>query len=316
MISKDDLPILDDLDSLLRILCKTTGQDAQTIALKLLNEHLDVGSNVRSAMVARKLAFYQWTEELNEFYDSTDAFLFETIVWNRSALKKAMRTWISESIARRFEGPIRILCFGDGLGLDSLYFAMKGHHVDFYEVSERSKKFATELFSVTDVKVQMIADLGDLKVAYYDVILLLDVLEHVHLPELCVAMLAKSLRPHGYLYTHSPFWLLTPSVTTHLAENQKYSGDLGRLFTAHQLRPSNARLLWNPIELQKCKHWTVFRRPLTASLRIWLGGYLLWWGRNWNAPHIAAVKYLFSSKHSRWRELENFIAREKPNEPS
>ena len=311
MTSQQDLPILDDLQAILRILASITGQNESTVALNLLSEHREVGSSVRRAMDEWGLAYYQWSERLNEFYSSTDAFLFETVIWNRSPLKQAMRTWILQSIQNRFERPIRILSFGDGLGLDSLAFTQAGHDVDFFEVSQKSRRFAKELFVESGANVRILEDAHDIEKERYDAILILDVLEHIRDPERCVTQVTQSLRPGGFLYTHSPFWLLRPAVSTHLEENRKYSGDLRRLFTANGLHPTNARLLWNPIELQKSDYHRIFQRPLIASLRIWLGGYLLWWGRHWNTPHIAAVNYLFSQKQQGWKELEAFCNRAK-----
>lgn len=306
MTLHQDLSILDNLNVVLRILALVTEQDRSTVARKLLDEHREVGSSVRKAMDEWGLAYYQSSDQMNEFYSSTHAFLFETIVWNRSPLKQAMRAWILQCIPKRFERPIRVLSFGDGLGFDSLAFAKAGHEVDFFEVSEQSIKFARELFVESGANIRVLEGAYSLEPESYDVILLLDVLEHVHNPERCVAQVTESLRPGGFLYTHSPFWLLTSAVSTHLAENQKFSGDLRRLFTANGLRPTNSRLLWNPIEFQKTGGHRIFQRPLTASLRIWLGGYLLWWGRYWNRPHIAAVNYLFSQKQEHWKELEDF----------
>ncbi|MDZ4851211.1 MAG: methyltransferase domain-containing protein [Pirellulaceae bacterium] len=304
---ESDLTILDDARTLVHWMAAITGEEERTIAIRLREEHRNVGFNVRQAMDAQRLEYYQWSEKLEEFYNTTDAFLFETIVWNRSPLKQEMRRWISHSIEQRFRSPIRLLSFGDGLGFDSLYFAKRGHQVDFFEVSENSRRFASQLFSNEDCKVRIIEKLTNIAPESYDVVVVLDVLEHIRVPEACAGALAKLLRPGGYVYTHSPFWLLTPSVPTHLIENQKYSGDLRRLFGVHGLRPVNARTMWNPIELQKTQQSQFFRRPLSASLRIWLGGYLLWWGRFWNAPHIAVVNWLFASKQIRWEELEEMV---------
>ena len=67
----------------------------------LQREHHQVGSNVRAELDQLQIPYYQWTPELQEFYAGTSAFLFETLVWNRSPFKQAMRAWIAEQLPKK-----------------------------------------------------------------------------------------------------------------------------------------------------------------------------------------------------------------------
>ena len=60
------------------------------------DEQRSLGINVRRALQTRGLPLHAWSEALPKFYGETDAFLYETCVWNGRLLKIQVRSWIGD----------------------------------------------------------------------------------------------------------------------------------------------------------------------------------------------------------------------------
>ena len=150
--SQSSVDLLRDERYLTSLLAEVTSRPPEEIREKLRRERWQIGSNVWDAMRQAGLKPYTWSDELISFYESTDAFLFESVVWNQTALKKQMRRWIIDFLNRDGGGPRRVLIYGDGPGCDVLRFAQAGHHVTYYEVSRRSVRFAQRLFADAEAR--------------------------------------------------------------------------------------------------------------------------------------------------------------------
>lgn len=274
-------------------IAEISGTAEAEVRSRLADERRSMGANVLRAMRAKGLPLYVWNEALADFYAHTDAFLYETPVWNGRALKAQMRGWIGDYLDRQ---PARqnILTYGDGLGFDSLYLAKRGHHVTYYDVSNRCRAFAERLFRQADVPIQMVATPAELADRRFDVVVCLDVLEHVPRPEELVAQLADRLGPEGRLIVSAPFYFTTRAVATHLKCNRRYSGDLRRLYGACGLTLLDGRPFWDPLVLARksAAGRTVPRagwakRGLLRYTGLWLAV-----ARWWNLPHNLVAQWL------------------------
>lgn len=266
-----------------------TGTTPSEVIQRLKQEYADPGCNVRNALAASGIRPFEWSEALNLFYEQTDAFLYETLVWNLSHAKCGMREWIGAWLSRHASGN-GLLAFGDGLGFDSWYFAEAGQSVTYFEVSRHSSDFARALFATAPRKPTIVTDPDGLKGRSFETILCLDVLEHVPDPIGLVQWLASLLRPGGHLIVNAPFFLLHSGVQTHLRANLRYSGDWKKLYRPAGLRPAGGRMFWDPVVLTA----TPGAAP-PWPLR--LGGGLLQMARLCPWPLVFASRMLVARKH-------------------
>lgn len=294
--------LLGDAAKLVQIVSDVTGLSQAEAAHRLLAENRQLGSSVWCELQERQIAPYEWSAALGEFYATTIAFVFESIVWNRSSLKRRMRRWIADFLAREFDRPVRVLVFGDGLGFDSAFLASAGHEVSYFEVSEKAIRFARLAFQEVACEVEMLTDAERIPSRRYDVVVCLDVLEHVPDPVGMVERLVAALAPAGRLVVHAPFWYLASSVATHLASNRRFSGDVRRLYAPHGLRPVDAALFWDPLALARTTE--VGKVSLAARLRVAFGGLLLSVGRVWSLPHILIVKGMIARSLDEWPAMQ------------
>lgn len=270
---------------LVECIAEVTGQPIEVVTRRLALEHRSPGSTVAAAIAELGLEPHHWSDGLAEFYVNSDAFLYESVTWNRGPFKRDMRAWIGRWLAAHGQCPRRVLVWGDGPGFDSLYLALAGHQVTYVEPGHFSRQFARRLFASWAASAPLVAGEEDIKTASYDAALCLDVLEHVPSPPATIARLAASLADGGCLFVHSPFYSICGTSSTHLAANVRLSGALERLYRPHGLSPVDARLFWNPLVLEKrcCGPWS---RPVRT-----LPGQLIFSAaRVWRAPHLLAER--------------------------
>jgi SAM-dependent methyltransferase len=280
------IPPLRDSRFLIDSIQEITGKDRDEVHWRFKSEHHDLGGNVRRALASAEIEPHEYGPALEKFYATTDAFLYETLVWNRSPLKNDMRRWIGKRLADSSNAPLRILSFGDGLGIDAYYLAELGHDVTYFDVSLSCATFAKRIFDRGQLNVAMITDSRELPSNYFDVVLCLDVLEHVPDPPDLVKWLTGLLREGGELIAHAPFFFIDPCVATHLRSNRRYSGDLELLYSPHGLQPFAGRFFWDPIVLRKSNDKLQSQLPW----RMRLGGALLKIGSVWSWPHAMLSK--------------------------
>ncbi|MBP88173.1 MAG: hypothetical protein CMJ64_15895 [Planctomycetaceae bacterium] len=287
---------------LINLITDVSGASRDDVVRRFVREHRDPGTNVREALRQRGIKPYVWSEELEAFYAATDSFLYESLVWNRTSMKNDMRQWIGAHLRRVSDSPQRILTFGDGLGLDAYYLATIGHRVTYFDVSQKCSAFARRIFERGDLEVEMLADPMQLSRDAYDDVICLDVLEHVPDPVSLVGWLSELLCDGGHLAVHAPFYFLHSSVSTHLRCNQRFSGNVGRLYKPFGLHPVDGRLFWNPLVLEKRQEGekgSSSRPPWSVVA----GGALLALGRFWSLPHATAARSLALQSRSRLKAM-------------
>jgi SAM-dependent methyltransferase len=301
---------LDDIPLLVTLIGKVTGQPRPEIARRLCREQENPGANVAADIRRRGIEPYVWSNDLADFYAQTDAYLYDTLAGNRSLHKNQMRKWIGEFLQRDFGRPAKVLTYGDGLGFDSLFLARAGHDVTYFETGQCSVRFARSIFQHAGVGVRVLSDPQQIEPEGYDVVVCLDVLEHVPDPPALVAQLTGALRCGGRLITHGPFYFVGPARPIHLRCNRKYSGDLSRLYTACGLRLIDGRFFWDPIALEKPGGASPPKlRCSRAICMLRASGLLLAFGRFWSLPY-ALIAQSMSRGDACWlKELKGVIDR-------
>ena len=268
-----------DLQRVLDWISAITNRDREQVLKRLKAEHEQPGINVRQAFAETKLQRYCWSEELERFYDQTDSFLYELLIWNQNKLKRQMRRWIKRYLCRRYDRVLKILVTGDGLGIDSLYLTQMGHEVTYFEVGSYSRAFAEKLFQQADADVTVLTDPSRIKREGFDMVLCLDVLEHVPEPEGLVSQLSDYLHHGGSLIAHAPFYMIHKNCPTHLRTNRKYCGDL-RLYEKHDLRLVDGTWSWSPLVFEKVgPDGKVCRKDRLRRLLLQLSGLYILMGR-------------------------------------
>ncbi len=288
---------LDEPSTAIDWIAEVTAIDHREVRRRLSLEHARLGANVSAAMTRAGVEFYVFSDTMAALYASTDAFLYETYTWNRYPTKQRIRQWVIDFLGRSSRQPQRILAYGDGLGFDACGLALAGHSVTYFEVGARSIAFATKVFAANNVSVEMCSDPTELPHDDFDVVLCLDVLEHVPDPPAFVQQLTPHLKAGGLFIAHAPFWYVEPDVSTHLASNRKYCGDWKNLYGAAGLTPVDAEIAWNPLVLAKDDGRRTI--PWSRCPSFYLGTCLLRWSRICNWPLTWIRHMIMTSERTR-----------------
>jgi 2-polyprenyl-3-methyl-5-hydroxy-6-metoxy-1,4-benzoquinol methylase len=249
MNKRNEFDPLRNLDQMSALIGEITGEPPAVVANRLEFERLHPGKSVAEDFAKHGGPRYEWGKHLEEFYGSTNAFLYELAIWNRNYLKAQMRRWTVRHMALQ-NRPLKVLSVGDGLGFDCVHLAHKQHKVAYFELAGLSERFARQLFERSGLDIDMYTDPAAVPVGSFDAITCFDVLEHVPDPIAMVKTLTSWLKPGGLLYVSAPFYMILPWYPTHLRGNRRFSGDLD-LYQQAGLRLVGGQFTWYPIVFQK-----------------------------------------------------------------
>ncbi len=241
---------LRDQDTIVGWINEVTGRAEADVRRRLRAEFRSPGSTVTCALRESGVERYVWSDALARFYERTDAFLYELVIWNLNRIKGWMRRAVARHLNRENGRGLDVLNIGDGLGFDSVYLAQAGHRMTYFELPGCTEAFARRVFADGAPAVSVVTDPAHLTAGRYDAVVCLDVLEHVPDPPAFVKTIADYLRPGGRLIVNAPFMVIHPTTATHLKSNRKYSGCL-KLYERHGFRLIDGEIGWNPIVLRK-----------------------------------------------------------------
>lgn len=275
----DPIEPLQDEDIIVSWIAGITKTPEPQVRARLHAEYKNPGSTVAEALHETGISPFIWSDNLARFYEYTDAFLYELVIWNLNRMKVWMRKAVLKHLAKRQAKQLKILNIGDGLGFDSVSIAQAGHKVTYFEVPGYSETFARHVFTDRGVEITMLTNPNEIPREKFDAVVCLDVLEHVPDPPAFVRMMANYLRPGGILIVHAPFAVIHYTTATHLKSNRRYSGSLA-LYEQAGFRLLDGEVSWAPIVLQRVSERLVSPTPWSVRrLTIRLGGFFLLMGR-------------------------------------
>ena len=304
------IPPLQDNAYLIPLIADVTQAGQADVTERLRREHLHHPWSVAEAFYAQGLEPYVWSQGLLDFYAETDSFIYGIVVWNRSQIKCAMRQWMLDFLHRCQLPRGRILLCGDGIGIDSFFFAQAGYDTVFYEVSHYGQQIARRLFDDYHINVQITDTLELFEPESFDAVLSLDVLEHVPSPPEMVRELSRLLRPGGFFIVSAPFYAVHPQWPTHLKSNRKYSGRTAWISQAGQMKLIDGCTFANPLAFQKeiCSQelegtQNMFSLPWRKRISLGLGGLFL----RFSAVFPALILHAALSLHRRDAQLKRLM---------
>jgi len=159
----------------------------------------------------------QTLDEIRRFYSETTEYLFDLAHWNASNTFKEVINYLP-----RVDG-LKVLDFGAGTGGLALLLHKRGADVDYLDLPGLVTEFAKFR---SNGRVNFIDSLEGNSEAY-DLIIAIDVFDHLpDLPEQ-LKMIAQALKPDGILFFHNNFGQLELHPQ-HIDWSQKWPGLLAR----------------------------------------------------------------------------------------
>ena len=196
------------------------------ILKKFCSELMQTGYNVRIDCTRYSVSPHIYNQEMINLYSKSDAFIYELLVDSLKIERSRKDDFIINKIKGHFttRNKIKILCFGDGIGSDSLKFTKLGFAVTYFDIEGKISDFASLNFKLNKVDnlIQTIFKESHLLENAYDVVICREVLEHLEDPFKTVKKLRSYLKKDGLLFLSESFSSVNKNFPTHLSSNLKY----------------------------------------------------------------------------------------------
>jgi SAM-dependent methyltransferase len=244
---------VDELSELLQ------DQNVTSLAERVWREALSVGVNVVAASEG-KITPHQYDAQMEQFYKTTDAFVIETVVESQRSGKRQVMERVIDRIHRKLQSApdseLNVLMLGDGSGGDTLTlaaeFGARLNLVYFDVPGSLTFDFAMRRFSRYGVQVEIITEYNEIPKGTFDVLVSLEVLEHLPDPVRAVRDMRQFLRTNGIALITESFNGVKPQFPTHLSSNLQFHRNQYLLFTRQGFRPTYMH--GKPMEFAPSEH--------------------------------------------------------------
>jgi SAM-dependent methyltransferase len=254
-----------DFDEISLEISELLGENIDIVRKKVWRESLLTGANVLESAIKFGIDFHIYNEKMERFYQETDAFVYETLVESCRFGKRLVMEKIKERIDNymnlnlKVQSKLNILMFGDGVGSDTIYlYSFYKDKANFYYFDVPGSKtfdFAQKRFKKYNVGVKIITDYNTIPKNFFDVIVSLEVLEHLPDPVKAIKDISEFLRMNGIALITESFGAVQFNFPTHLKSNLKFEGKTPFLCLKFNLVLTyfnqDSFLLFRPMEFTK-----------------------------------------------------------------
>ena len=220
------------IKEIIPLIQKVTEDDELVIRGKLMQELQRTGSNVSDIFYKMGFTPYVINENQELIYKS-DAFIYELAIYNISEIKSQIQNHLLNFLEDKRDR--KILLYGDGIGMDSLFLLTHGFNVTYYDYQGSTYEFAKNLWNKFNVNPSVIFAPNDIS-DKFDIIIAFDVLEHVPDPDSTIRDFGSILNDEGFVVLTAPFDAFSYYLPTHLYSNyEKFHGRLSYYFRKFQM---------------------------------------------------------------------------------
>jgi len=152
-------------------------------------------------------------KDIKSFYEETKSYIFGLIGFNTLERIKTVTYPIKGT------SNANILDFGAGIGELGMYFT-EYNKVYYYDLECKSKEFAKFVSKKTKRPMIFIDNEEDVYKKKYDLIILMDVLEHLENPLEITKKLINCINENGYLLTNGLSFVVKKEIPMHLPQNK------------------------------------------------------------------------------------------------
>lgn len=244
------VPCIEDINRNIASAYLSQGLDVSPVMVaEMINyESKNPGSSVIRDIESFDVVPFSMSPSMDELYKYGMGLAIELAANYDSDARLQMASFIICSLINKSpakDSPIKVLAFGDGIGVDTIRLSFAGFDVDYidYDNSNMSLIANLNFDSVRsnfckDQNIRVINSVDQT----YDAIVCLELLEHVSNPVKMLEEISGYLNEDGFLYISECFNGIESKWPTHLFENEKYSGLLPLLMPCDVVFSSLNRL--------------------------------------------------------------------------
>ncbi|HOW59054.1 MAG TPA: methyltransferase [Candidatus Omnitrophota bacterium] len=241
-----------------------TGLPSDLVERKVAQEFRSPNSLILEA-ADQKIDSFVYNEKMEAFYKETDIWIFSLAVefsrWPRRRMFENVQKRFARYLQnlKDFNGKIRVLMLGDGIGSDTIaLFNLYGDQAEFYYLDVPGSKtfdFAVKRFKKYSAYPKILIEFDNIPKNFFDMVICLEVLEHLPDPLQSIHQIAEFLKSEGCALVSECFLGVTPQFPTHLKSNLRYAGRTPFLFLSQGLCLTyfctHPLILFKPMEFLK-----------------------------------------------------------------
>ena len=248
-----------------------TGQNPLDIWRRLALELDHPCSNVIEETKRFGVTPHVFDDAMARFYHESDGFIYESIVESRNRYRigkwRSMVDFINANKLRP-AAETTILMYGDSVGSDSICLKRLGYDVIYHDFDSYCARFAQSRF---DRRKLIIPRFSEIARRTFDVVICLEVAEHVPNPPEFIREISGYVEPNGMCLLSESFGLFEPKFPTHLRTNVKFDGKTAELFAANGLteiwRDVHRKPMVFAASRERLRHDLTPRPPLLRRMR-------------------------------------------------
>lgn len=204
--------------------------DIKNVSELVAKEKISPGISVMNDIRHFDVVPFAMSDNLNELYKNGLGLAIELVANLEDQGKLAMLSFILLAITEKISSQpdCKILCLGDGLGIDSIKLALCGLEVDYIDVDSSLMSRCAEL-NIKDIKIsnnEIKLDFIKNTAQKYDAVISLEVIEHVDEPLEFLKYIHDLLSPNGLLFISECFDGIYDRWGTHLLKNEELTSML------------------------------------------------------------------------------------------
>lgn len=239
-----------------------TGLKHDAVKKMIWNEVFDPGINVKQEALDFGIDFHVYNDKMDLFYRNAYGFIIETSVESLRKGKRIVLNTIKMRISHFLDNnkyKVNILMMGDGVGEDTIFLYKHFHKESnffYFDIpGSKTYDFAQKNFKKQGISVEFINKYENILHDFFDIIVCLEVLEHLPDPDSSVEGFNKFLKDGGIVFITESFSNIGKNFPTHLKSNSKHDGKTPFIFLKHglllQYYYKKWPLLFRPMEFMK-----------------------------------------------------------------
>lgn len=201
----------DDIKDIVMEISQFTGQQEADVWAKARREASKAGTLVAEAW---NEANPQSSKAIEEFYQKTDAYLYDLPIEHQRGLRVSWEKDLIKLLNKL--GAETIFDFGGGTGEDAMHFAKNGLKTTYYDLPGKTYDFACWRFKQRSLPIKTTNKLTQQLEGKFDSLVSIEVLEHVNDPVATVDQMRKLVRVGGNLILSESFTLLGQEYPSHI----------------------------------------------------------------------------------------------------
>jgi glycosyltransferase involved in cell wall biosynthesis/SAM-dependent methyltransferase len=231
LIKWEDFKILAEIplsnEDIVKNIAEVMNASTDSIEIQLAKERAAPGVSVMNDMRKFDVVPFATSDKLNNLYKDGTGLAIQLLSCISDIGKVSMLSYILLALREKQQiKPIKkVLCLGDGMGIDSIRFAQCGYDVDYLDFDSSKMGQIAELNfkKIKENNPTLKLNIVKTPAQKYDAVISLEVIEHVDDPVDFLKFIHSMMNEDGFLFISECFDGIYDIWATHILKHEEFS---------------------------------------------------------------------------------------------